>query len=583
MTESYYSLGDKLSDTDPISNSVLISGLNFPQHAAGVLRAGHYPPECLNSYIHESLHHHCFRSPVGAAISYIYHRSFLRAVDYLERGDAAEHDDYDVLDDVLRVENVLHIMRPLAEGIALFGEFDAFPGDSKSLSSVFRNTAVAFAAMVPKWQELRVSEILRGVLSEGRWLPAARRRKENLLFQGFTTKNGGYLPGYYMVKNLQFSLLRHLRCPKLIDSEFYLNFLVHWFYSDYDLVSALIDGDRTLTPFSPTSMKENDAINAISVAFQKRVGALFRLSPKEFERFDDLLVSADTVPWWKSQIGLEFVKAKEIEDRLLILINELCDYNKPGSDFQRFARSICYDNVIRREYMCIASFEEDIEILPNDRLMLSKYPGDERFPVMALGESLVPGPYKGKATFDVLQSAKSGGVFFVVYCDNKLVLIRTFAKGAINQELNELKEVNLSTNWCRHNKQMMRDVIDQVLRPESSTSIFRDYYRSEFGVAADQMYRNWCGTLMTIVGPEAKLSDEQGVLLRLCNGDTTFLRTLAALGTMGGPIMKEELIDSISKITGSTASQFKARSDEIERKHNLKLIYSLGDGFVLTI
>src|SRR5258708_11032875 len=132
MPVSDLGLGDKLSNTDPISNSVLISGLDFQRDGGNLLLPGRYPMACLGSYIHEALHHMCFRSPVGSAIAYLYHRGFLRAFDHTTLGEAAAYDEYQVLEDTVRVETILTIMRPLAEGIALFGEFDAWPGASKS-------------------------------------------------------------------------------------------------------------------------------------------------------------------------------------------------------------------------------------------------------------------------------------------------------------------------------------------------------------------------------------------------------------------------------------------------------------------
>ena len=244
MELSYPALGDKLSDTDPISNSVVISGLDFARDGANLLRPGRYPGSCINSYLHESLHHMCFRSPVGSAISYLYHRGYLHAADYLELGSASEYDQDDVLDDIVRVEGLLRMMRPLAEGIALFGEFDAFPGAAKSISWVFRNAASAFAENIPGWKELQLDELLRRLLLIVRSSPQGRRCKENLLMQGLTTHNGGYLPGYLLVKRFQLALFNHLGCRKLLDSEFYLNFIVHWFYADYNLVKILLDSSR---------------------------------------------------------------------------------------------------------------------------------------------------------------------------------------------------------------------------------------------------------------------------------------------------------------------------------------------------
>jgi hypothetical protein len=585
---NYYALGDKLSDTDPISNSVLISGLNFRRDGGNMLRPGRYPVACLGSYIHEYLHHICFRSPVGTAIAYLYHRGFQRAVDHLSLGKASDFDDLHVLDDIARVEAILHIMRPLAEGIALFGEFDAYPGESKSISTVFLNTAVTFAEIVPDWEKLKIDALLRGVLIRGRSLRATQRRKENVLMQGFTTRNGGYLPGYFLVKNLQFALLRHLGCRKFIDSEFYLNFLVHWFYGDFELVSALLDEDKTLSPFTKEAVLEHDAINAISVTFQARMGALFtHLTAEMVEKFDDLLARSDIrgvrVPWWEIQIGMAQSRAKEIEQKLTDDSNSLIDYfDRPGSQEQRAVRSMCYDNMVRRNYMCLGSFVEDIEIHANGRANFARIVSDYPSAVMSLPNSQKPGPWRGKATFDVFQSGRSGRVFFAAYADEQLVTLNAFADG-FDEERPEVESINLSTKRCRDIKTLMRNIINEALDPESSSAVYREHYRDESERSTNAMYRNWCGSLMTVVGPEADLSEEPGMLLKLCGGDIKFLRTLAALGCIGRPLIDHDDLKRVCDANGLTTAQFKSRAEAVEKEHNLRVMYPLADSFALTV
>ena len=56
-------------------------------------------------------------------------------------------------------------------------------------------------------------------------------------------------------------------------------------------------------------------------------------------------------------------QAKALEDKLMAKINDLVDFTRPGSDKQRAARAVCYDTIIRRNYMCLGSFETNVEIL----------------------------------------------------------------------------------------------------------------------------------------------------------------------------------------------------------------------------
>lgn len=582
MSNYYYALGDKLSDTDPISNSVLISGLNFARDGANLLLPGRYPPACLGSYIHESIHHVCFRSPVGAAIALLYFRGFQRAYDYLDLGKTAEFDDLDVLEDIIRVETILHTMRPLAEGIALFGEFDAYPGESKSLSNVFRNASIAFAGLVPGWEQLTISQLLPRVLTTGRAQAATQRRKENLLMQGFSTKNGGYLPGYYLVKNLQLALVRHLGCDRLLDSEFYLNFLIHWFYGDFDLVEVLVDNDKSLAPFGAKSIAENDSINAISVAFQRRFAALFKLSRETVEAFDELRASEDVKPWWQFQLGMDCALAHSLEERVVAESNQLIDYQRPGTIEQWAVRQMCHDTMIRRNYMCVGSFREEIEILANGRLMLGQALGGISAPVIALGNSLKLGPWRGKATIDVLQSGRTSRVFFTVCADQDVVFLGATGDD-FETEKAQLQGIDLSTASCRQAKELMRETIDMALPPDSSAEVYRSHYKEQFEGATDRMYRNWCGSLMALNGLEASISEERGALLAMCDGDTKVLRVIAALGCTGNPFLETTDIDTACALVGLSRQSFDVHLQRIERHHKFKFIYEIDRYFVLAV
>ncbi|QDZ06423.1 hypothetical protein FPZ24_02150 [Sphingomonas panacisoli] len=582
MTPLYEGLGDKLSNTDPISNSVLISGLEFPRDGSRLLLPGRYPMACFNSYIHESLHYQCFRTPVGFAISYLYHRAFLRAVDHLALGENAAHDDHDVLEDIARVETVLHIMRPLAEGIALFGEFDAFPGQAKSLSPTFRKVAAAFAATVPDWETKMVPDILEYVLAAGRAQPSSQRRKENLLMQGFSTESGGYLPGYFLVKNLQLALYRQVQSPLLLDSEFFLHFLIHWFYVDFNLVATLLDEDKEMNSFTTQAVVEKDSINAIFLAFQQRFAQLFTLTAAQVEQVD-YVISGVTVQWHVSQIGMASDAAHIVLDRMVARINELIDYSADGLTAQQSAMSkLCHDNFVRRDYMCVGSFAEEIQILANQRVMLSRLNPDQELPVMNFGESEKPGPFVGRATIDVLQSDISQKVFIAVYADNERVTLKSFADGT-DEECERLIDVDVSTERARGAKELMRTVIDHALPMDGSAHVLREHYRMQAEEGAEKLYRKWCGALMAIDGPEADLPSSPGALYHLCDRDANFLRSIAALGCVGGVLLDDAIIAKTCATHGLTLENFLGRAQAIEERHSFRFFTMVGDMRMCTV
>lgn len=584
MNWVYESLGDKLSNTDPISNSVLISGLNFERDGAKIIQAGSYPIKFIGSYIHESFHHMCFRSPVGSAIAHLYHRGFLRASRCIFSDVESTRGENNVLEDIVRVETVLHVMRPLAEGIALFGEFDAWPGQSKSLSEVFLKTAVAFGDTGRGFEDRLIPEVLKDVLAYARSQPSTQKRKENLLMQGFTTQNGGYLPGYFMIKNLQFALFRQTKSDLLLDSEFYLNFIVRWFYGDYRLVESLLDTSRKIDLYvSQRAVVEHDPINAICMTFQQRVSDLFRLTAEQISLFDERQVSESVVPWWKSQIGMDPADARKIENELFDEINRLLDYSDVSVPREeRAMRSLCHDNFVRRNYLCLGSFEDQVVINENGRIKFARSSADQDFPVMVFGTSEKPGPFTGRATFDILQSGLSGKVFFVVYADNERVLCDSLTEN-FDAERSSLESVNLSTAQCQETKTVMSAIVDSALERDEIAKIYRSHYRDNASDITDAMYKNWCGALMSSFGPEANISADPGALLVICGGDTKFLRTVAALSCVGGPLVSEDSVAEACKQNGFTVEEFRRRAKAIEDEHKLCFMYQLGQFTCLTV
>jgi hypothetical protein len=581
MSLVYSSSGDKLSDTDPINNTVLISGLDFLRDGAGLLSPGGYPAFAIGSYVHESLHHHCFRSPVGSAISLLYHRGFLRAYDYLSLGARSPFDDYDVLEDIVRVETILHLMRPLAEGIALFGEFDALPGKSKSLSATFRNVGLCFGKTVPNWERCVLSELIPEILIRARLQPGMIRRKENLLMQGFSTRNGGYLPGYFLVKNLQLALFRQTGSELVLDSEFYLNFLLHWFYGDFGLLETLLSSSIEMSSFSEQSVKTKDSMNALFVAFQRRVSGLFTVTAEHISKFDEAVANAN-VPWWKVQIGRPEEVAIRDEANLNAQIVDLVDPRSDLNSDQRGLRQLCLESFHRRNYMCLGSFQEHIEILSNGSVRVYQKQSGRELPIIAFAGSEKSGPYSGPCTIDILQSGLSEKVFLVISASGERVLIYSGASD-FDEEREQLSGLDISTSGCREAKSFMRKAIEQCLESDGGAAMLRDYYRRESAVGADMIYRNYCGALMSLLGPEADIPSTPAALLEMCDGDTGFLRTLANLGCSFPQVFQTGDIASACLRSGMTAEQFLARAREVERRHNLRLIHQVGDYMSLSI
>lgn len=123
---------------DPISNTVAISAANplyapsqghdtiTPSSWGEALANGTVSNELIWPILHEITHHSSLQTPVGASIGAlaVSHTSvageIIKDVDEL-KGTAR---------DIVRYEAINIYLRPLLEGLALFSEFDATPGDA---------------------------------------------------------------------------------------------------------------------------------------------------------------------------------------------------------------------------------------------------------------------------------------------------------------------------------------------------------------------------------------------------------------------------------------------------------------------
>src|SRR5207244_11234437 len=95
--------------------------------------------------LHEATHHWCFTSPVVFAIAGIVLRARLEAVRAVENNAPFPHS---IIVDLVRAEAATCLLRPIAEGLALFAEFDVVSRmRSKALSPVLTALMQFFVAL----------------------------------------------------------------------------------------------------------------------------------------------------------------------------------------------------------------------------------------------------------------------------------------------------------------------------------------------------------------------------------------------------------------------------------------------------
>jgi hypothetical protein len=473
-------------------------------------------------------------------------------------------------------------MRPLAEGIALFGEFDAWPGVARSISPTFRDLSVAFAETVPEWRSKSILELSNNVLAYSRTRPTNRRRKENLLMQPFSTANGGYLPGYFVVKNLQIALFMHTNSSLILDSEFYLNFIIHWFYGSFDFTEAILDDDKGISPFSDQSLSANDSVNGIAVAFQKRFAELFSLKQDDITEFDNKL-SKGKFAWHEIQIGKANNSGKYIELNLARKINNLIDYSdKSLNEVMRSSRIISHDLFLRRNFLCIGSFVERLEITDGGRINIGLYDDENNIPVLSLPSSRLIPPIISNCRVEVLQSGTSERIFFAIYWRDELIYYSEKDRLS-EEEQNIIERVNLSSTYGTETKQLMRKTIEQALSNDEEFDIYRDYYRKENEDLTELVYDNWSKALMSQFQFEVDVPKKQGALLEICEGDRQFLRIVAALGSCRGPFIDLEVVADICKLHDHTIETLINKSNSYYKRTGFLFLSQLESYIIMHV
>jgi hypothetical protein len=228
---SHSELGSLHTFVDFASNTMVLGEMEFLHHLKDIIQ-GTLPINLLCDAGHEMTHHWCFHSPVGTALALLKLRA--GAANFSGTKQA------DIFSPLIKLECALETMRPIAEGLALFSEFDMLPGHGDVRSPIAGWLLYLFAreGMENKhyWDQA-LNVLLRSARSDN----AAFKRRENLFVQPLAADEGGYLPGYLLIKTLwnKFKLSKsHLR-----DAELFLCYVRSFFYDDLELASRLLKVD----------------------------------------------------------------------------------------------------------------------------------------------------------------------------------------------------------------------------------------------------------------------------------------------------------------------------------------------------
>lgn len=210
------------SYVDPSTNEMLIADFDLSNYLNWVKSRPVADNLLLANFLHEWTHRWCFDSRVGATLAFLR----LRAGSRLLTNDSA-------FDDYVRAMTAMFLLEPIAEGLSLFAEFDAYPGKSNFLSQTLTASTLFFSPAIDTDGKPEI--LLEGLLQQLRRNPNLLERKAAIY-----AKKGldPYAIGYLSIKSLWKQMAGAYK--GFADRDLFLSYVRSYIYEDPGLVFELL-------------------------------------------------------------------------------------------------------------------------------------------------------------------------------------------------------------------------------------------------------------------------------------------------------------------------------------------------------
>jgi len=380
------------SSTDRTTNVVLLSDTRLEEDLNALLTFGEGPQRLISPFLHESIHRWCFQSPVGNALTLLQMRIHKAALLSLAEPDSRSRHVSTLAESINRYETALAFLRPLDEGMSLFGEFDLKTDNkTRSWSEPLELAATFFAKPLasPENPELFIGSWAQGVLQPMRLAQACLDRKADVLGLPLRCDGDAYLPGYMLVRRMWLKGL-HRDWRLANETDLFLMYFRSFIYDDSGLVAVLLDG----------SLDEIRGAQAVANHIIGRLEQFTSFDPDDLARYDEA-VAGENEPKVRSRaiastLSLDEALAAHGEQMLRQALDE---YGREEDDRLLAALQFHEMQVLnRRQLQYVGSWAVDVEVK------------DGRYRVSREGQLIREGlarhdaaPSEGNGYIDVLQ------------------------------------------------------------------------------------------------------------------------------------------------------------------------------------
>lgn len=573
--------GSVASSVELVSNAVFVSGLNI-RHSGNILQPGRYPISALPSLLHETTHWDTFVTPVGEALAHTFASGWRSLQIHKARtsegtSTAESSAEYEALLSYARYNIATEILRPLAEGMALFAEFDMIPGDSPVTTPMTRLVGAHFREWVEgPAEKLTLGQITRVNLDWLRGTDAHVARKETLLSQPFHTIRGGYLPGYFLVKNLRNYLLFKKQLVKLLDGDLFLYCVKAAVFGDLELSRLLVDPTLDFYPVPEVERQANprDVINQILKRFQMQLEFLFHDMDEAFLlRLEKVVGSGEPWTWLDLQVN---TTPERQEDNIHVLNEALSPRAETAALSEHIDASIRL-LLANRRLLCLASFDGHVCVNEHGRCLVYSEPSMAIETVAFAGPALPNAAEEtGEGTLEIYLEesiAAASALICVVHLKGQCVAcFEIGSRQAFNPS--EFSKNKPSFRWAAEFQQIMMGDLKKI----ANNDVLVTHYVAQIEEVTEGIYGSYNRRIYVNLwhGDYDALMKAGSLIDLVDDADLDMLSLAARLSLKGGGMFLEhELAESLEK-SGLTLAAFEAKMTRIQEAHGLPLISRAG-------
>jgi hypothetical protein len=274
-----------------------------------------------------------------------------RQVVLRDRAEIHQKLNYELLDCLLRVFNTTELLRPIAEGMAQFAEFDCAPPSGARIMTPVHDAMVdCFFEGAPEvdFPEGSAGACLAAAMVIGRARLSDRviSRKASLFLRPLDCRADPYLTGYLAVKGVRNRMA--VNAPRLWhDSWIFTMVLHHFVYEDWGLVRILLETEQDVW------RRSEEISNYIS----QRLTQACSITDRDVDTFEQFLAAGEYpfIDGWGNG-HQSYDSGFAALNRALDQLDDLTRVDEDQAQFDTWAKAVLY----RRGDLTLASCEVNI-------------------------------------------------------------------------------------------------------------------------------------------------------------------------------------------------------------------------------